>query len=52
MARRTAFRFWLAEEDAARLEQATHKPLDRLTEEELLEAMKELGIKKLEVANP
>jgi hypothetical protein len=49
VARRTAFRFALAEEDAARVEGTMGKPLDNLTEQELLKAMKQLGIKKLEV---
>ena len=49
VARRTAYRIALAEDDALRVEQATGKLLGRLTEAELLEAMKKLGIKKLEV---
>ncbi len=49
VARRTAHRIALAEEDALRVEQATGKQLGRLTEAELLQAMKTLGIRKLEV---
>lgn len=49
VSRRVVHRMALAEEDAARIERETGKSAESLTEEELLAAMKKLGIKKLEL---
>jgi hypothetical protein len=49
VARRTAHRITLAEQDALLVEQSTGKPLERLTDAELRQAMAALGIQKLEV---
>ena len=48
-ARRTFYRMEIAEEDAKKIEQHTGQPAASLTEEELVAAMKKLGITKLEV---
>lgn len=48
MARRTAHRISLAEADAARIEHSAGKPLAELTEAELLDSVRALGIRKLE----
>jgi hypothetical protein len=42
-------RIALAEADVARIEQEMKQPAENLTEEQLLAAMKKLGIKKLEL---
>lgn len=39
----------LSQDDVRKVEQATGKPADELSEEELLAAMKRLGIQKLEL---
>jgi hypothetical protein len=39
----------LAEEDVKKIEQDAGQPAEALTEEQLLAAMKKLGIKKLEL---
>ncbi len=49
VSRRVIHRMALAEEDAVRIERETGKPVESLTEEQLLAAMKKLGIKKLEL---
>ncbi len=49
VSRRTLRRVILAEEDAVKIEQETGRPVDELTEEELLAAMKKLGIQTLEL---
>jgi hypothetical protein len=48
-ARRVFHRMALAEEDVKKVEQHTGQPAEALTEEQLLAAMKKLGIKKLEL---
>jgi len=42
-------RIALAEEDVARITRDAGQPAENLTEEQLLAAMKKLGIKKLEL---
>ena len=49
VSRRMIHRIALAEEDAAKIERDTGQPAENLTEEQLLAAMKKLGIKKLEL---
>ncbi len=53
IARRTARRIFhrmaLAEEDVIKIEKDSNQPADSLTEEQLVAAMKKLGIKKLEI---
>jgi hypothetical protein len=39
----------LAEEDVKKIEKETNQPAEALTEEQLIAAMKKLGIKKLEL---
>ena len=48
-ARRMFHRMAIAEDDVARIENETGQAADDLTEEQLLAAMRRLGIKKLEV---
>lgn len=45
----TASAIKLHRQDVERIEEATGKSTDEMTEEELVSAMKRLGIKKLEV---
>jgi len=47
--RRMLHRIALAEEDVARITRDAGQPAENLTEEQLLAAMKKLGIKKLEL---
>ena len=49
VSRRVLHRIALAEEDVAKIERETGQPAENLTEEQLLAAMKKLGIKKLEL---
>jgi hypothetical protein len=49
VSRRIFHRIALAEEDIAKIERETGQPTENLTEEQLLAAMKKLGIKKLEL---
>jgi len=49
VSRRMLHRIALAEADVARIEQEMKQPAENLTEEQLLAAMKKLGIKKLEL---
>ena len=51
VSRRILHRIALAEEDAAKIERETGQPAENLTEEQLLAAMKKLGIKKLELTD-
>ncbi len=48
-ARRVFHRMAIAEADLKKIEKDTGKPAETLTEEQLVAAMKKLGIKKLEV---
>ncbi len=48
-ARRVFHRMALAEEDVKKVENEAGQPAETLTEEQLLAAMKKLGIKKLEL---
>ncbi len=48
-ARRVFHRMTLRDEDVNRIEKETGNPAESLTEEQLLAAMKKLGIKKLEL---
>ena len=43
------FRMAIHEKDIARVEKETGQSVDNLTEQQLLDAMKRLGIKKLEL---
>ncbi len=47
--RRMLHRIALAEEDVAKIERETGQSAENLTEEQLLAAMRKLGIKKLEL---
>jgi len=51
VSRRMLHRIALAEEDVAKIERETGQPAENLTEEQLLAAMKKLGIRKLELDN-